>query len=87
MFNIIGGISYLTTKLGAIMGKGYFPIVPTPLRCNPQLKSTCLYMVNYYVKILHVRLRVANNMHPLRGGGGGTEGKDPGKEAILVRHF
>ena len=37
-------------------------------------------MVNRYVKIWHVRLGGANNMHPLNGGGGGgggTNGKYP----------
>ena len=46
--------------------------------CSPQLQSTCHYIVNHYVKILHVHLGVANNMHPQNwGGGGGTNGKDP----------
>ena len=44
----------------------------------PQLQSTCHYIVNHYVKILHVHLGVANNMHPLSWGGG-TNGKDPTK--------
>ena len=34
-----------------------------------QLRSTCHYMSNHYVKIWHVRLEVANNMHPLSCGG------------------
>ena len=36
---------------------------PSTLR-SPQLQSTCHYIVNDYVKILHVRLGDANNMHP-----------------------
>ena len=35
----------------------------------PQLQSTFHYIVNHYVKILHVHLGVANNMHPLSWGG------------------
>ena len=31
--------------------------------CSPQLKSTCHYIVNRYVKTWHLRLRDANNMH------------------------
>ena len=34
----------------------------------PQWQSTCHYIVNHYVKIMHVRLGVANNMHPLSWG-------------------
>ena len=41
--------------------------------CAPQLQSTCQYIVNHYVKILHVRLGGANNMHPLSWGGGGAQ--------------
>ena len=37
---------------------------------RPQLQSTCHYIVNHSVKILHVRLGGANNMHPLSLGGG-----------------
>ena len=38
---------------------GSFPFVPPPppsTLCAPQLQSTCHYIVNHYVKILHVRL-------------------------------
>ena len=42
---------------------------------RPQLQSTCHYIVNYYVKLLHVRLGGANNMRPLSWAG--TNGKDP----------
>ena len=38
--------------------------------CSPKLRSTRHYIVNHYVKILHVHLGVANNMHPLSWGGG-----------------
>ena len=48
---------------------------PPSTLCSPQLQSTCHYIVNHYVKILHVHLGVANNMHPLSWGG--TNGKDP----------
>ena len=54
---------------------GSFPFVPPSTLCAPQLQSTCHYIVNYYVKILHVRLGGANNMRPLSWGG--TNGKDP----------
>ena len=40
------------------------------------------------LKIWHVRLGVANNMHPLSwggGGGGGTNGKDPKRATKLRR--
>ena len=37
--------------------------------CATQLKSTCHYIVNHNVKILHVRLGGANNMRPLSWGG------------------
>ena len=50
---------------------------PPSTLCSPQLQSTCHYIVNHYVNILHVHLGVANNMHPLSWGGGGTNGKDP----------
>ena len=43
---------------------------PPSTLCSPQLQSTCHYIVNHYVKILHVHLGVANNMHPLSWGGG-----------------
>ena len=42
---------------------------------RPQLQSTCHYIVNHYVDILHVRLGGANNMRPLSWGG--ANGKDP----------
>ena len=35
---------------------------------GPQLQSTCHYIVNHYVKILHVHLGAANNMRPLSWG-------------------
>ena len=54
---------------------------PPSTLCSPQLQSTCHYIVNHYVKILHVHLGVANNMHPLSWGGG-TNGEDP-KTLIL----
>ena len=51
---------------------GSLPFVPPPSTlCAPQLQSTCHYIVNHYVKILHVRLGGANNMRPLSWGGGG----------------
>ena len=43
--------------------------------CTPQIQSTCHYTVNHYVKIWHVRLGGATNMHPLSWGD--TNGKDP----------
>ena len=54
---------------------GSFPFVPPQYVMLPQLQSTCHYIVNHYVKILHVHLGVANNMHPLSWGG--TNGKNP----------
>ena len=67
-----------------------FRLCPPPpsTLCSPQWQSTCHYIVNHYVKILHVRLGVANNMHPLSwggGGGGGTNGKDPKKPCSTFR--
>ena len=50
-------------------------IVPPSTLCAPQLQSTCQYIVNHYVKILHVRLGGANNMRPLSWGGGGHKRK------------
>ena len=49
-----------------------FRLCPPPpsTLCSPQLQSTCHYIVNHFVKILHVHLGVANNMHPLSWGGG-----------------
>ena len=48
-----------------------FPFVPPPSSiCSPQLQSTCHYMVNHHVKLRHVHLGGANNMHPLSWGGG-----------------
>ena len=52
-----------------------FRLCPPSTLCAPQLQSTCHYIVNHYVKILHVRLGGANNMRPLSWGG--TNGKDP----------
>ena len=49
---------------------GFFLFVPPRTLCSPQLQSTCHYIVNHYVKILHVPLGVANNMHPVSWGGG-----------------
>ena len=55
-----------------------FRLCPPPSTlCSTQLQSTCHYIVNHHVKIWHVRLGGANNMHPLSWGGGGTNGKDP----------
>ena len=55
---------------------GIFSVcAPPSTLCSPQWQSTCHFIVNHYVKILHVRLGVANNMHPLSWGG--TNGKDP----------
>ena len=34
---------------------GSFPFVPPSTLCDPQVQSTCHYMVNHYVKICHVR--------------------------------
>ena len=55
---------------------GSFPFVPPPppsTLCAPQLQSTCHYIGNHYVKILHVHLGDANNMRPLSWGGGGAQ--------------
>ena len=39
---------------------------PPPSRlCPPQLQSTCPYIVNHYVKMWHLRLGAANDVHPL----------------------
>ena len=57
-----------------------FRLCPPSTLCSPQLQSTCHYIVNHYVKILHVHLGVANNMHPLSWGG--TNGKDPSWESF-----
>ena len=46
-----------------------FRLWPPSSLCSPQWQSTCHYIVNHYVKILHVRLGVANIMHPLSWGG------------------
>ena len=54
-----------------------FRLCPPSTLCSPQLQSTCHYIVNYYVKILHVRLGVANNMRPLSWGGGAQTEKIP----------
>ena len=56
------------------MGKIQFldPFVPQYF-LRPQLQSTRHYIVTHYVKIWHVRLGVANNMHPLSF----TNEKDP----------
>ena len=40
---------------------------------RPQSQSTCYYIVNLYVKLWHVRLVGAINMHLLSWGGGGTQ--------------
>ena len=61
---------------------GSIPFVPPPpssTLCSRQLQSSCHYIVNYFVKIWHVHLGVANNMHPLSGGVGGGGGGGEGK--------
>ena len=52
---------------------GSFPFVTPQYVMRPQLQSTCHYILNYSVKILHVRLGGANNMRPLSWGGGGAQ--------------
>ena len=56
---------------------GSFSFVPPQYVMRPMLQNTCDYIVNLQVKIWHVCLGGANNMHPLSWGGGGTNGKDP----------
>ena len=41
------------------------PPPPPSTLCTRQLQSTCHYMLNLHVKIWHVRLEGANNVHPL----------------------
>ena len=41
------------------------PPPPPSTLCPSPLQSTCHYIVNHHVKILHVRLGGANNMRPL----------------------
>ena len=55
----------------------YAPTPPPPPTPPPvtQLQSTCHYTVNRYVKIWHVHLGCANNIHPLSWGGGGHKRK------------
>ena len=68
--NVIFALSFLIRKLR----KGswdLFRLCPPPppsTLCSPQLHSIRHYMANHYVKILHVLLGGANNMHPLSGG-------------------
>ena len=57
------------------------PPPPLPVRYNPRLRSRCHYIVNYYVKIWHVRLGGAHNMHPLSWG----EGAQTEKIQILLQ--
>ena len=54
-----------------------FPFVPPLVRYAPPSYNTCHYIVNHYVKIWHLRLGGANNMHPLptKLGLGGHKGK------------
>ena len=52
-----------------------FRFCPLSTLCARQLQTACLYIENHYVKIWHVRLGGANNMHPLSGGGGGGGGQ------------
>ena len=49
----------------------------------PPLQSKCHYIVNLYVKIWHVRLRGANNMHLLSLGG--TNEKD--QKTVVTRSY
>ena len=66
-----------------IFKTGIFSVCAPPpsTLCSPQLQSTCHYIVNHHVKIWHVLLGGANNMHPLSWGG--TNGKDPKTETKL----
>ena len=59
------------TKLGSFSFVPNPPPPPPPpsTLCSPQLQSKCHYIVHHYVKILHVHLGGANNMHPLSWGG------------------
>ena len=70
---------------------GSFPFVPPSTLCSPHWQSTCHYIVNHYVKILHVRLGVANNMHPLSWGGGHKQKRSKclfiGRNLFLVSHI
>ena len=43
---------------------GIFSVCAPCTLFSPQLQSTCYYMLKRYVKIWHVRLGGANNMHP-----------------------
>ena len=67
--------SVINVKNGFNNFIGSFPFVPPSTLCSPQLQSTCHYIVNHNLKIWHVRLEGANNMHSLSLGG--TKGKDP----------
>ena len=72
-------VSFMCPKF--IITKGIFSVCAPPppsTLCSPQLQITFHYIVNHYVKILHVHLGVENNMH-LLSWGGGTNGKDPTK--------
>ena len=54
----------------------FFVCTPPPQYVmRPKLQNTCDCIVNLHVKIWHVCLGGANNMHPLSWGG--TNGKDP----------
>ena len=66
---------------------GSFSFVPPQYVMRPKLQNTCDYIVNLHVKIWHVCLGGANNMHPLSWGWGAQTEKIPifVKEGYIVR--
>ena len=55
---------------------------------HPELQRACHYIVSHCVKVWHVSLGGANNMHPLSwrgGGGGGGGGASNGNDATFER--
>ena len=58
----------LSVEKNIFLQLGSFPFVPPTKLCTAQLQNTCHYIVNHHVKVWHVHLRGANNMHPLSWG-------------------